>query len=167
MIYGFFGISRHILQSQCVPCCCLMLCYKVKLLDWVQSKSYPVGCEFPTGRLQSRHQEHQMVLMWVFFFLFFFSIKPQRKWLNWLKGQADVAAHTITCGNDLTFEFFCFRVAESLKDRFILQEEVVSAALCSWKGGGARPHSTLPGVRYTLEGHAGIIREPGLPEKQE
>lgn len=90
------------------------------------------------------------VFLYIYIYIFL-SIKPQRKWLNWLKGQADVAAHKYNLWewSDL-WVFVCFRVAESLKDGFILQEEVVSAALCSWKRGGACPYSSLPGVRYTL-----------------
>lgn len=126
--------------------------YKAKLFDWVQSKSYPVI--WVSRRWTPINTTKTSNGVYVFFYIYiyiFLSIKPQRKWLNWLKGQADVAAHKYNLWewSDL-WVFVCFRVAESLKDGFILQEEVVSAALCSWKRGGACPYSSLPGVRYTL-----------------
>lgn len=40
-----------------------------------------------------------------------------------------------------------------------------SVQLCSPASTGGSPHSALLGVRYTLERHAGIIRDPRLLKK--
>lgn len=40
-----------------------------------------------------------------------------------------------------------------------------SVQLCAPASTGGSPHSTLLGVRYTLERHAGIIRDPRLLKK--
>lgn len=168
-LYGFLGISRRMLQSQRVPCCCLLLQSESVWLGSVQIISSRLS--FP----QVDYNQGDKDIKWCLCFIsFFFSIKPRRKRLNRLKGQDNVAAPTYNLWewSDLwgfLFFFVCLFVPGLQRGwkMGLLQEEVASAALCSWKNGGTCPHSTLPGVRYTLEGHAGIVREPGLPEKPE